>query len=89
LLNGLSYRSKPFWNCCLRTTYFQTGHKLLKQKLVMAVWSSPSPVVSNSFVDYVEKGALGTEQHTSSLFPFMCIWYICGLATWWQVSELL
>jgi hypothetical protein len=47
---------------CLRTTYFQVDDKFFQQKDGMAMGSSLSPIISNIFMDHLEKLTLGTIQ---------------------------
>jgi hypothetical protein len=55
---------------CLRTIYFQVNDNLFQQKDGMALRSSLSPIISNSYMEHFEKLTLDSAKHkTITLVP--------------------
>jgi hypothetical protein len=52
---------------CLRTTYLQVNDKFFQQKYGMAMGSSLLPIVSNAFMECIEKLALDSAKHQPPL----------------------
>jgi hypothetical protein len=53
---------------CLKTTYFQVDDTFFQQKDGIAMGSSLSPIVSNIFMEHLERLALDSAQHKPSLW---------------------
>jgi hypothetical protein len=73
------YTSKG--GCWLILTDITSVDKLFQQKDVMAIGSSLSPIVSNTYMDHFEKLSLDSTQQTIAVAP-VCWWGNCGLASW-------
>jgi hypothetical protein len=53
---------------CLRTTYFQVDDRFFQQNDGVALGSSPSPIVSNLYLEHFENLALDSALHKPSLW---------------------